>query len=159
MPQGSVFTALENMHSPQFQNNRDINVYVAASLKQNNVRRKVNVLVVNDGTLFYLQQLAFVGGMDRAVLTGAVPETIMVGVPQNGTGCERQRELTFSESAVGNGAYCRTSSGGNSKYFAFIQNNVVPAVLENLNLILGEVSITGVSYGGLRSCYAASALP
>ena len=47
MAQGSVFTALENVHSPQFQNHHVINVYVPASLKPNNVRRKVNVLVVN----------------------------------------------------------------------------------------------------------------
>jgi len=158
MTQGAVSTMFQKMHSPQFNNYRDINVYVPTSLQQNGVRRKVNVLVVNDGTPFYMQKLAFAGGFDRAVLTGAVPETIMVGLPQNATGCERQLELTFSKGVATNARWC-PQAGGNAKYFAFIQTTVVPAVLANLNLIIGEVSITGASYGGLTSCYAASALP
>ena len=155
MAAGSVSTMFKNLHSPQLGNDRDISVYVPASLRQNSVRREVNVLVVNDGTPFYMQQLAFPGGFDRAVLTGAVPETIMVGIPQNGTGCERQFELTFS---VSNQTNCK-ASGGNSQYFDFIQSTVVPAVLKNMNAIQGEISITGTSYGGLTSCYAASARP
>lgn len=158
MVQGVVSTMFPNMHSPQLGNDRDISVYVPASLSQNTIHREVNVLVVNDGTPFYMQQLAFAGGFDRAVLTGAVPETIMVGLPQNGTGCERTFELTFS---VSNQTGCKAlgESGGSLKYFDFIQSTVVPAVMKKLNLSLGEVSITGVSYGGLASCYAASALP
>ena len=155
MAAGSVSTMFKNLHSPQLGNDRDISVYVPASLRQNSVRREVNVLVVNDGTPFYMQQLAFPGGFDRNVLTGAVPETIMVGIPQNGTGCERQFELTFS---VSNQTGCK-ASGGNTQYLDFIQNTVVPAVLKNMNAIQGEVSITGASYGGLTSCYAASARP
>ena len=44
--------------------------------------------------------------------------------------------------------------GGNSKYFAFIADTLVPAVLSDLNLVLGEVSIYGFSLGGLTACNA-----
>jgi hypothetical protein len=44
--------------------------------------------------------------------------------------------------------------GGNSKYFAFISDTLVPTVLAELNLILGEVSIYGFSLGGLTACNA-----
>jgi enterochelin esterase-like enzyme len=157
MAQGSVSTMFESMYSPQLGNARDIQVYVPASLQQNSVSRTVNVLIVNDGSPHYMQQLAFAGGFDRAVLTGAAPETIMIGLPQDGESCQRQLELTFS---IGSTFGCNeTWSGGNDKYFAFIQNTVVPAVLANLSVTLGEVAMTGASYGGLTSCYAASALP
>lgn len=153
---GSVYTMFPNLYSPQLHNFRDINVYIPASWTQNSINRSVNVLIVNDGTLFFLQQLAFLGGFDRAALTGAVPETIMIGVPQNVSGCERQYELTFSVEI----APTSCPSGGNSVYFQFLQETVVPAVVGNLTgMTLGEVSMTGVSFGGLTSCYAASYLP
>lgn len=154
--QGSTYTMFSDFYSPQLHNIRDISVYVPASLQQNNISRSVHVLIVNDGTLFYTSQLAFPGGFDRAVLSGAVPETIMIGLPQNGTSCERQYELTFSQTI--RDLSC-TQSGGSDVYFDFIQQTVVPAVLAQLNLTLASVSMAGVSYGGLTSCYAASARP
>lgn len=157
MGQGAVYTMFEDMYSPQFHNYRDISVYVPASLLQNNLNRSVNVLVVNDGNLFWTQQLAFIGGFDSAVLKGAIPETIMVSLPQNGTGCERQYELTFSQTT--NPVLNCRESGANLEYFEFIMDNVIPAVIANLSVTLGEVGMTGVSYGGLTACYAASALP
>ena len=164
MVSGTVSTLLPNLLSPQLHNRRDINVYMPASLLQNTVRRKVNVLVVNDGTLFFLRQLAFVGGFDVNVLTGAVPETILIGLPQPPTGCERQYELTFSTSTQNScqpkATYNRSvQSGGNDQYLDFVQHTVVPQVMQQQNLDVGEVAITGASYGGLTSCYAASARP
>ena len=157
MEQGSVSTLLPNVYSPQLRNYRDVQVYLPASLAQNPLPRVVNVLVVNDGTLYFLERLAFApGGFDSAVLSGAVPaETIMIGVPQNGTGCQRQFELTFSVTS----ATSPCPSGGADLYLAFITATVVPAAVAALNATLGEVSMTGVSYGGLAACYAGATQP
>ena len=74
-----------------------------------------------------------------------------------GTGCQRQFELTFSPTTgVGNG--CK-ESGGTDLYLAFIKDTVVPAVVAALGVVPGEMSMAGVSYGGLTSCYAAAAQP
>lgn len=158
MRQGLVFTLLPHLYSPQLDNFRNINVYVPSSLKQNPISRAVNVLTINDGSVHYLQQLAYAGGLDHAMLTGAVPETIMIGVPQNGseTDCQRQYELTFSSALTPS----RCASGGTDFYLSFIRNTVVPAVLTALNIMPdSEVSMAGVSYGGLTACYAAAAMP
>ena len=100
--QGKIYTIFKNMYSPEFKNYRDVNVYIPSSVRQNTVNRTVNVLVVNDGTLFYLNKLAYEGGFDQLVISGGVPETIMIGIPQNATGCDRQLELTFSKSQMNN---------------------------------------------------------
>ena len=161
MEQGSVHMLLHNLYSPQLDNFRNINVYVPSSLHENPLRREVNVLIINDGTLYFLKQLAFVGGMDHGVLMGAVPETIMVGLPQNESeyDCQRQLELTFSVASAP--TRCGSvKSGGTHLYLSFIKNNVVPAVLTALNILPeSEISMAGVSYGGLTACYAASAMP
>ena len=165
MTRGSVSTLLPSLYSPQLNNSRDIPVYVPASLRQNPTSRAVNVMIVNDGTPYYVERLAFAGGMDNAVLTGAVPETIMIGLPQNGeTGCERQFELTFSATAAGAPCNCNSGdstcpSGGTEAYLAYIRDTVVPAVTEALNVTAGEISMVGVSYGGLTACYAAATHP
>ena len=155
MAQGTVSTLLPGLHSPQLHNKRDVSVYVPASLAQNPLARAVNVLVINDGTGYFLRQLAFVGGMDHAVLTGAAPETIMIGLPQNGTGCQRQFELTFSVTS----APTPCASGGTDLYLEFVRATVVPAVVAALGVAVGEVSMAGASFGGLTACYAAYALP
>ena len=63
------------------------------------------MLIINDGTLYFLEQLAVAGGMNHASLTGAVPETIMIGVPQNGTDSYSQTDtLTHSLKSASNGA-------------------------------------------------------
>ena len=158
MQQGSVYSLLPDLYSPQLQNRRDINVYVPASLLQNPLSRAVNVLIINDGTLYFLEQLAFAGGMDHALLKGSVPETIMIGLPQNATGCQRQFELTFSVTS-GNTSCAHVSAGGTDRYLAFIKDTVVPAATAALDVKPGEMSMAGVSYGGLTACYAAAAQP
>lgn len=156
MNSGFVYTIFPNFFSPQLGNFRDINVYVPSSYYQNTVQRNFSILVVNDGSLYSLQQLTGVGGFDRAVVTGAVPETIMIGIPQNVTGCERTYELTYSLTDQLHTS-CRT--GGNHVYFNFVLDTVIPAVVANLSIGVAEIGMTGVSYGGLTACYAASALP
>lgn len=154
---GVVQTLFPSMYAPQLDNFRSINVYVPASLQENGLARAVNVLVLNDGTRFFTEHLAFVGGFDRAVLTSAIPETVIIGIPQNATGCQRQYELTFSVTSEPTQKKC--ASGGVAHYLAFVQDTVVPAVLEANNMRLGEMAMAGVSYGGLAACYAASVLP
>jgi hypothetical protein len=62
---------------------RDIFLYSPPSLRQNPLRRKMNVLVVNDGSGATLE--AFMrNGLDVGLLNGILPETIMVGIPQDG---------------------------------------------------------------------------
>ena len=126
MKQGSVRPLLPSLYSPQLGNSRDINVYVPASLLQNPLSRTVNVLIINEGSLYFLEQLAFVGGMDHALLVGAVPETIMIGLPQNATGllCQRQFELTFSVTSAKT-ACASKEAGGTDLYLAFIRDTVV----------------------------------
>ena len=75
--------------------------------------------------------------------------------PIKATGGQRQFELTFSVSAKDNGR----PMGGTDLYLAFIQETVVPAVTAALGVVPGEMSMAGVSYGGLTSCYAAAAQP
>ena len=111
---GIVSTMFTNMYSPQFGVFRDIPVYIPTSLIQNPLNRSISVLIVNDGSSFFLNELAFAGGFDTLVLSGRIPETIMIGVPQNISGCERQYELTFSTSTeIENSCL----SGGNNLYF------------------------------------------
>ena len=154
--QGSVRTLLPNFHSLQLHNYRDINVYVPTSLIQNPLPRIVNFLIVNDGTLYYLEQLSFAGGLDHAQLTGSVPETVLIGVPQNDTGSQREFELTFSKKMS-----CPSCpSGGTDLYLSFVKDNVVPMAAAALDVYPpGEVSMMGASHGGLTSCYAAAAQP
>lgn len=158
---GQVYTIFHNFYSPQLNNYRDISVFVPPSVSQNSLRRKVNCLVVNDGTLLFLQQLTTLGGFDRAVQTGAVPQdTILIGVPQNASDfCERMFELSF-EACAAEDTVCRDcATGGNFLLFDFIEQQVVPAVLANLSMLPGEVAMTGYSLGGLTACVAASFRP
>ena len=135
-------------------------MYVPASYVQNPLPRSINILIVNDGTPYFLKELAFGGGLDHALLTGVVPETVLIGLPQSVTDCQRQYELTFSEDPKFVGlCHGHARSGGTDLYFAFIRDQVVPLVTAALRVYAGEISMTGVSYGGLTACYAAAAQP
>lgn len=157
---------------------RDINAYVPASVSQNSVRRKVNIMVVNDGSIDEVSSYVF-NGFELGQQTGVVPESLMVGIPQNPDDyCNRQYELSYSPCLVGWSKYNRytdpptTSNfygcpgnsgcplgGGNDNYLTWIYQVVIPAVLDELGMDLGEVSIVGGSMGGLTACYAPSKFP
>ena len=157
---------------------RDINGYVPISVSQNTIRRKINILVVNDGSFDEVEMYAF-NGFDLAQQTGVVPESIMVGIPQTGKYCNRQYELSFEACKTGWSKYnrnsnplttsnyygcpgnedCNLTTGGNDAYLTWIYQDVIPAVLDTLNMDLGEVSIVGGSMGGLTACYAPSKFP
>jgi predicted alpha/beta superfamily hydrolase len=158
---GHVYTMLPNFYSPQFQNYRDISVYIPPSIYQNTLSRPIYIVVVNDGTRLFLEQLATLGGLDRAVQTGAIPSnTILVGIPQNASSfCDRMYELSYEKCREGQSVCQDCATGGNFLLFDFIQENVIPAVLQNLSMSLGEVSMTGYSLGGLTACVAASFRP
>lgn len=157
---------------------RDIVAYVPSSVSQNTLRRRINIMVVNDGSLDEVSSYVF-NGFELGQQTGVVPESLMVGIPQNSADyCNRQYELSPSTCLAGWSKYERYSdppatsayygcpgnsecpiSGGNDNYLTWIYVDVIPAVLNELGMELGEVSIVGGSMGGLTACYAPSKFP
>lgn len=159
---------------------RDIPVYLPPSLVQNTVPRKVNILIVNDGSLeevtTYIE-----AGYEVAQNTGVAPESIVIGIPQREyDSCNRNYELSFEPCMVGWEKFSRWTNypvtaepywgcpgsglecpytGGNDAYLTWIYTDAIPAVLAAIDMSLGEVSIVGGSMGGLTSCYAPSKFP
>jgi hypothetical protein len=86
---GMTQLLLPNFYSPQLGNVRDINVYWPYSLIENPTLRKINVLIVNDGTLDALKVFAETSAVDSLNAVGSIPEVIMIGLPNapNGTAC------------------------------------------------------------------------
>ena len=85
----------------------------------------------------------------------------MIGVTQPlDNDCQRTYEMTYApcDPTVSNqckpGYPVTECYGGNAKYFSFLIDTLVPAVLQDLNVSLGEVSIYGFSLGGLTACNA-----
>ncbi len=158
--EGKVYTMFKDFYSPQLGVYRDINVYIPPSMSQNSLTRHVNIIILNDGDTDFMTTLSKQGGLDRAIQNGDVPQdTIMIGVPQN-LSCERGYELTY-EPCNPNLMVCIEDcpTGGGIYFTYFLRNTVIPAVLTNLSMYLGEVSMTGSSLGGLTSCAAASFQP
>jgi enterochelin esterase-like enzyme len=163
---------------------RDINVYIPESVKQNTLRRKMNVLVANDGSITEVSQYV-ASGFEVALNNGHIPESIIVGIPQFSADCNRQYELFFEQcDSIGKWkkydrgtnpatssyyygcpgnvySVCppRTPANGTDYYLTWIYNSVLPAVMKEINMTLGEVSIVGGSFGGLCACYAPSRFP
>jgi predicted alpha/beta superfamily hydrolase len=157
---GAVYNMFTHFYSPQLGNYRDISVYVPPSLYQNYLSREINVVIINDGSVELLQQFATLGGFDRAVQNGDLPQdTIMIGIGQNETSCQRTYELTYEECDPNLSLCPDCPTGGMFLYNRFIQETVVPAVLANLSMSLREVSMAGVSLGGLAACASASFQP
>jgi hypothetical protein len=95
------------------------------------------------------------------MLTGVIPESIMIGVGQPlDDDCQRTYEMTYApcDPTISNqcheGYSLTECYGGNSLYLSFIIDTLVPSVLMDLNISLGEVSIYGFSLGGLAACNA-----
>jgi len=157
---------------------RDINVYVPPSIIQNTIIRSIHILVANDGSLQEVKTYVS-SGFDVAVQNGIAPESILVGIPQTGDTCNRNYELSFSNCKSYWAKYNRGTSpatysnyygcpgsdkeckyyGGNDDYLTWIYEVILPAVVEKLGMVMGEVSIVGGSMGGLTACYAASKYP
>eukprot|EP01035_Chromulina_nebulosa_P024885 gene24885-32420_t len=192
---------LHNFYSPQLNNYRDISVYVPWSLIENSITRAVNILVQLDGDVETIPYYVFqgrersplfnpivhvyfilgylsddlVGGFESYVLSGAAPESIMIGIgtANNGSGCPDpsngclERNYEFSNvacNADGNleAGYCPWANqayGGLDAFLNFTWDTVIPAVLQNISMLRGEVSIFGESLGGYASCYAAASRP
>lgn len=153
---------------------RDISVYQPMSVLQNTLKRKMNVLIVNDGTLSELKSYVR-AGVDVAQNAGHMPESIVVGIPQSGGSCNRAYELLFAQcdssfwrrydrftnppgltifgGCPGSSDPCppTLNGGGADLYLTWIYTSVLPAVMSKINMSLGEVSIVGGSYGGNRN--------
>ena len=94
---GIVKTILPNYPSDIGKNtykNRNISVYLPVTVTQNTVRRKMNVLVVNDGSINEVTSYVS-SGFEVAQYNGHVPESIIIGIPQKGADCNRQYEMLF----------------------------------------------------------------
>ena len=117
-----------------------------------------------------------VGGFDSAVMSGSIPEVVMIGVPAatNGTACptintttgetecwQRRYEFTPTtcDTSVSHECDNGGKAGGADVTFQFISDTLIKSVMENLGMTAGEVSIAGYSLGGMTACYAASSLP
>ncbi len=165
----TTFDFLPQFASPQFGDRRDVPVYLPPSLRQNRVRRAVNVLVLLDATGPVVDDFATRGGFETAQYTGDVPESIMVGINQLGATLagnpnQRSLELTYGREVdpASTGSCIKAGpahTGRADDLIAFVLEDVLPAVYAKLGMDLGEVSVAGGSLGGLFACYAASARP
>jgi predicted alpha/beta superfamily hydrolase len=157
---GQTYTMFKHFYSPQFNNYRAISVYIPPAVSQNGISRPVNIVIVNDGDLFVIESLASLGGFDRAVQNGQLPQdTLLIGIPTDSSTCDREYEMSY-EACDPTVSFCTgCPGGGETLYYQFIQNYVVPAVLANISMSLGEVSMAGWSLGGLAACAAASFQP
>ena len=106
---------------------------------------------------------------------GDIPEIVLIGVPSavNGTACPNDINGTAScwqrgyeytptpcDPALANCiGTAPDKSGGGSAFLTFVNETVIPAVMKQLGMVTGEVSIAGYSLGGMMSCYAASSYP
>jgi enterochelin esterase-like enzyme len=155
---GIAEVLLPDFYSYQLGNVRDINVYWPYSLIENPTPRKINVLVVHDGTLDALKVFADTSAVDSLNAVGSIPEVIMIGLPNspNGTACpselveaglcvQRNYELTPTVCDPATN-FCPEfqPTGGADEYLEFVYADVIPAVLERLGQFeLGEVSNVG----------------
>ena len=160
---------LSQFKSPQFDNRRDIPVYLPPSVRQNSVRRAVNALILLDATGPVVQDFASRGGFETAQYMGDVPESIIIGINQlfatlAGDPNQRNLELTYGREVdpASTGSCIKVGpnhTGRADDLIEFIVEDVLPAVYAKIGMDLGEVSVAGGSLGGLFSCYAASARP
>lgn len=161
--QGETEVLFEQFYSSQLNNYRNISIYIPNSIKQNNIKRNINIFIVNDGDLDILDSFAYSGGFDVAFQSGLIPESILIGVQSidDSTGCQRSYELTYGPCNVtltgtegpGGCIYDSTCYGGNNKYFDFIEQSIVPQVLSSINMTFtNEVAMIGFSLGGLTAC-------
>ena len=50
-------------------------------MKQNNLKRNINVVILNDVSIEVLNSFVFNGGFDVAIQSGLIPESIIIGIP------------------------------------------------------------------------------
>mmetsp|Transcript_13534 Transcript_13534/g.20327 ORF Transcript_13534/g.20327 Transcript_13534/m.20327 type:complete len:551 (+) Transcript_13534:52-1704(+) len=161
---GTVHTAIHNFYSSYFKNYRNISLFVPSTYVENNIHRQMNVLVLLDGSDFVTEFMVSQAGLESLILSGDIPETVVIGVPP-GTNSERcateecsQRyyEFTPSEcnSDVATDCSDKQLTGGGDKLLDMIWDEIIPTVLSGIGMDIGEVSISGSSLGGLMACYA-----
>jgi predicted alpha/beta superfamily hydrolase len=156
---GTVSLLFENFFSPQLQNYRNITIYVPKSVRENYLTRNISVMVLNDGDIDPLYSYSFLGGFDVAVNSGLAPESIIIGVANTDIldSCQRNYELSYAPCNTNISSICQSAPacyGGIQYYLDFIMQTVIPTVMQNISMGIGEVSIMGFSMGGLAAAYA-----
>ncbi len=147
---------LTQFNSLELGNSRDIILYKPYSVIENYLPRKVNVLVVHDGSLDVVRLMVENGGFDELNDVGAVPEVVLIGIPYSdyGSACpsgsnpycyQRTYELTPTDcDPTRNMCSPDQVYGGMDLYFDFVYDSVIPAVLDAMGSFeLGEVSSVG----------------
>jgi predicted alpha/beta superfamily hydrolase len=151
--QGS-YEYVRSVFSPQFNNTRDLVVYLPPSYYENPLRPEYPVLVMHDGQNLFNSSTSFGGvawqcqdTVDGLVMDGAMQELVIVGIDNTP---DRIYEYTYSyDATVGDG-------GGGDFYLDFIEQTVLP-LAASLYRLSGDRhwrGMAGSSLGGLISCYA-----
>jgi predicted alpha/beta superfamily hydrolase len=146
---GGTLYVLDQLHSPQRGNDRDIVVYLPASHDAG--ERRYPVLYMHDGQNLFDPQTSYAGewGVDDtlAALSGEGLEAIVVGIPNMGD--QRLTEYSpFPDAHLG--------GGDGDAYLSFITDTIKPLIDADFRTLPDreQTGIIGSSMGGLISLYA-----
>lgn len=165
---GKTEVILNQFYSPQLDNHRNVSVFVPASILNNGLKRKVDVLVLLDGSDSVVDSFATRGGFEAAQASGRAPESIMIGITAlefayDFNFDQRTYELTYAfEDNAEDSCISGARTGGSDLLLAWIDEDVIPAVLNKVGIagmLRGDVTLAGGSLGGLTSCYGAASRP
>ena len=156
-PQGDL-VLLEDVHSPELDNHRDIIVYLPPSYKTN-TKKRYPVLYMHDGQNLFDPRTSFAGSWDvhesceRLVIDEEMEEIIVVGIYN--LGAERMNEYApWYEPMI--------QWGGKGKSYArFIIKTLKPEIDKRFRTLHDRenTGIMGSSMGGLISLYMAFQYP
>eukprot|EP00759_Apiculatamorpha_spiralis_P011972 PhF_6_TR19084/c0_g1_i2/m.28067 len=167
--QYSILT--KSLYSPQLKNKRPLVIYTPPSYFENTYKPYTNVLIMHDGQNLFNKSTSAFGvaweiqkTADRLIVAGSIPDDlIIIGIYNVGE--NRTYEYTYSPCDVMPDCDgVQGVGGGADLYLDFIQDTVVPYVLQQMPRIhlAGRGSglyIGGSSLGGILSCYASWTRP
>ena len=149
-----ALTIINNVHSTELNNFRDVIYYTPPSYYENTLKRHKNVLIMHDGqNLFNPATTAFGTAwmcqdtLDQLIIEGKTDEVFIAG-PYNTN--DRTNEYTYifdpSENAGGKG----------DLYLDWIESTLIPLTQKDFRVEIQRetLGIMGSSLGGLISCYA-----
>jgi predicted alpha/beta superfamily hydrolase len=143
-----------NLHSTEFDNKRDIDVYLPPSYYEN-LTKKYPVLYMHDGNNLFYSSIAFGGvpwkvdrTLEKLFEKDLMHEIIVVGI-HNTIG--RNHEYTWTEMQFIN----KKEGGGGKKYADFITKTIKPFIDSKYRTLSDRenTAIMGSSLGGLISYY------
>jgi predicted alpha/beta superfamily hydrolase len=128
--------------------NRTIYVYMPPSYKMDDARRFPSV-IVQDGSYLFVDSM---NELEADFASGVTEEVIFIGIePQ-----ERNREYTSwrAENLVNDGGFF---DGEGDVYLKMVTEEIIPYVRARYRILedAAHTGITGASFGGLISLYAA----